>query len=149
EHFAISRRNIDPVDDAALWAATEKRPGFLHELPHNFDWRSHNRHWVKVSRFDFAVGLALFRTSPDPLKIDSIRHIHEVFAVLFLTLIYFSLFLFTKTHPQKPPSRRKLQRNNVYKACGYTMGVCIVLILIHYFMPKSTKVLLEPYKPAF
>lgn len=98
----------------------------------------------------FAVGVALFRTSPDPYHVDIIGHIHEVFAVsFFLTLMYFSLFLFTKTHPRKPPSRRKLQRNNVYKTCGYTMAVCIVLILIHYFLPNNTKALLDPYKPAF
>jgi len=98
----------------------------------------------------FAVGLALFRTSPDPLHVDIIGHIHEIFAVLFLlTLTYFSLFLFTKTDPDKPPSKRKRLRNKVYKTCGYTMVSCIALILIHYLLPNHIKIRLSFIKPAF
>jgi TRAP-type C4-dicarboxylate transport system permease small subunit len=70
-----------------------------------------------------------------------------VFATLFfLTLIYFSLCLFTKTGEKQTPSRRKLQRNIVYRVCGYTMAACLVLIaLVSLFGPAS----LESYRPKF
>lgn len=41
KHFAFGR-NVNPVYDAALWAATEEGPGFLHEFTHDFDGGSHN-----------------------------------------------------------------------------------------------------------
>jgi hypothetical protein len=98
----------------------------------------------------FAVGVAVFRTSPDPTNTDIIGHIHDVFAMLFLlTLMCFPLFIFTKTNPNKALSKRKLLRNKIYKPCGYTMATCIALILIHFFLPKPIKSLLVIYKPAF
>jgi hypothetical protein len=101
----------------------------------------------------FAVGVALFPTTPDGTAASGARligYVHLAFAALFfLTLIYFSLFLFTKTDPNKSPSRRKLQRNKVYKACGYTMGICILLIAIYSFLPDTMASLLEAYKPVY
>jgi hypothetical protein len=101
----------------------------------------------------FAVGTALFPTAPDG-AVDGgalfIGHVHLAFAALFfLTLIYFSLFLFTKTDPQKKPTRRKLQRNKVYKACGYTMGICILLIAIYSLFLRTTVPRLELLKPVY
>ena len=101
----------------------------------------------------FAVGVALFPTTPDVTTASCARfigYLHLSFATLFfLTLIYFSLFLFTKTNPEKSPSRRKLQRNKIYKACGYTMGICIFLIAIYSFLPDTMVSLLEGNKPVF
>ena len=101
----------------------------------------------------FAVGVALFPTTPDGATASGARligYVHLASAALFfLTLIYFSLFLFTKTDPNKSPSRRKLQRNKVYKACGYTMGICILLIAIYSFLPGTMASLLEAYKPVY
>jgi hypothetical protein len=101
----------------------------------------------------FAVGVALFPTTPDGAAVSGARligYVHLAFAALFfLTLIYFSLFLFTKTDPNKSPSRRKLQRNKVYKACGYTMGICILLMAIYLFLPDTMASLLEAYKPVY
>jgi hypothetical protein len=82
--------------------------------------------------FVFALGVSLFPTAPACGSCDY-NHIaaglHWIFAaLLFLTLTYFSVFLFTLTDPSKTPTRRKLQRNRVYKACGYTMLACIILI---------------------
>ena len=99
-----------------------------------------------------AVGMALFPTTPDnPASGDArfIGYIHFAFAALFLlTLIYFSLFLFTKTD-QSQPATRKLQRNKVYKVCGYTMSLCIVLIVIYYLLPGEVASPIEVYKPVF
>ena len=51
-------------------------------------------------------------------------------ALLFLTLASFSLFLFTKTAPEKRPTPRKLKRNAVYRVCGYTILASILLIFV-------------------
>lgn len=101
----------------------------------------------------FAVGVALFPTTPDVAAASGARligYVHLAFAALFfLTLIYFSLFLFTKTDPNKSPSRRKMQRNKVYKACGYSMGICLLLIIIYSFLPDTMASFLKAYKPVY
>lgn len=89
----------------------------------------------------FAVGVALVPTGPgDEMCPDKVSYcVHGVFAAfLFLTLAYFSLVLFTKTDSSKTPSRRKLRRNAFYKAFGYTMLSCILLVpLASYLLPKN------------
>lgn len=101
----------------------------------------------------FAVGVALFPTTPDRTPSgghDFIGYIHLIFAALFfITLIYFSLCLFTKTDPNKRPSRRKLQRNKVYRACGYAMSICILLIVIYSLLPSKMASQVGAYKPVF
>lgn len=101
----------------------------------------------------FAVGVTLFPTLP-LVGVASTNeiwfgHLHQAFAAaFFLTLIYFSLFLFTKTHPGGTPTQRKLQRNLIYKVCGYTMAVCILLIVIYYRLTGSAASLFQPYNPV-
>jgi hypothetical protein len=101
----------------------------------------------------FAVGVALFPTSPDGATNSGlllIGAVHAVFAGLFfLTLIYFCLFLFTKTDPHAPPTKRKLQRNRVYRACGYCMSVCILLIAIYTLLPLNLASLFTACKPVY
>lgn len=100
-----------------------------------------------------AVGMALFPTTLDnPAPGDStfIGYLHIAFtAVFFLSLIYFSLFLFTKTDETPPLSKPKLWRNRVYRTCGYTMIICLVLIVIYYFLPTQTASSIEAYHPIF
>ena len=48
--------------------------------------------------------------------------------MLFLTLAYFCLALFTQTAGD--PTRQKLQRNIVYRICGYAILACILLIAV-------------------
>ena len=78
----------------------------------------------------FALGVALFPTAPDGLISDGARfigYVHLAFATaFFVTLIYFSLRLFTKTNPDIAPTRQKKQRNQVYKICGYREKVNLV-----------------------
>ncbi len=101
----------------------------------------------------FAVCVALFPTiSSSSASGDAriIGYIHLGFAALFfLTLIYFSLFLFTKTDPNRPPSKRKIQRNKIYKVCGYTMSLCILLVVVYELLPDEVTSSIRSYKPAF
>lgn len=102
----------------------------------------------------FAVGAALFPTALDCTDTSGahiIGFVHFAFsAAFFLTLIYFSLFLFTKTDPKNNSlPRKKQQRNKVYKACGYTMAVCILLIATYSILPSGMKSLFEEYKPVY
>jgi len=82
----------------------------------------------------FAIGVALFPTTPylaATSRDELIGKLHLSFAaLLFLTFAYFSLALFTKTAPDKTPTPRKLQRNIVYRVCGYTILTCILLIVV-------------------
>ncbi len=101
----------------------------------------------------FAVGVALFPVAPDEGATSCagiVGWVHIAFAMLFFsTLTYFSLFLFTKTDPQKEPKPRKLLRNKIYKACGYTMGSCIVLIAVYFFLQDTLASHLKAYNPIF
>lgn len=118
-----------------------------------------------------AIGLALFYTFPDmgdpsrgigltlsPATAETLEKIiagaHAVFAAgFFLTLAYFSLCLFTKSEGEK--TRKKLQRNFVYRACGYVILVAIVLIalggLILYLdlLPEATIRMVKSLHPVF
>ena len=103
----------------------------------------------------FAVGTALFRTTPESATeagVDLVGRLHLAFAALFFaSLIYFSLFLFTKTDPDpgRRPTRRKLQRNRVYRLCGCVMSACILLILVYALLPDAAASTLERYEPVF
>jgi hypothetical protein len=100
----------------------------------------------------FAVCVALFPTVPDAsaagvTRVIGIFHLASA-AAFFGTLIFFSLFLFTKTNPKKKPTRRKLQRNNVYKVCGYVMAACILLTFVYAAFP-DLQASLAPYTPIY
>jgi hypothetical protein len=88
----------------------------------------------------FAVGISLFPTAPsDPdAAARIIGGFHLAFAGLFfITLIYISAFLFTKTDPRRKPTRRKLQRNVLYRTCALVMAGCIVLLALYTFIPGA------------
>lgn len=82
----------------------------------------------------FALGLALLPIAPDEGATQGqkiIGALHFLFAgCFFLTLAYFSLVLFRKTDPTRPPTRRKLQRNAVYAFCGYTILACLAAVAV-------------------
>ena len=99
----------------------------------------------------FAIGVALFPTSPLPLSTPDqklIGGVHLTFAaLLFLTLAYFSLCLFTRTDPKKTPTPRKLQRNRIYRISGYIILACIALIVVAALPP--IKAMVEQLAPRF
>jgi hypothetical protein len=102
----------------------------------------------------FAIGLAFFPTSPEETPTSSdiaIGRVHLALATaFFLTLIYFSLFLFTKTDPTKTPTREKLIRNRVYRLCGYTMLASLGLLVIGLaVLPEEVLVRMKDLKPVF
>lgn len=82
----------------------------------------------------FAIGVAIFPVCPDTGYTEmqqSLGRLHLASAaLLFGTLSYFSLFLFTLTNPAKPMTPEKRKRNHVYRVCGWTMVVCLVLIAV-------------------
>lgn len=92
----------------------------------------------------FALGVAFCPTSETSI----VGIIHLISAVLFfLTLIYFSLFLFTKSNAN--PTAQKKQRNIVYKICGFIMLLCIVAILVFIILPNDAKIKLETFSFVF
>jgi hypothetical protein len=96
-----------------------------------------------------AIGIALFPTTPEigatpTEKIVGCLHIFFA-AGYFLLLAYFSLVLFTKTDGN--PTRRKMQRNSVYRVCGYTILVCLALIVAVSRLPDGA--VITEWKPRF
>jgi len=77
-----------------------------------------------------SVCVAFFPTKPsNPTHFRSvIGDMHLAFAgTLFFTLAVMCLVLFTKTTAENRPTRQKLQRNIVYKACGIIILICVGL----------------------
>lgn len=98
----------------------------------------------------FALGVAFFpaHATPDGTGLTGYIHLASS-ALFFATLIYFSLFLFTKSDPDRPPSPGKLRRNRIYRACGYIMALCILLITIYFLLPSSLTAAIAVLKPIF
>jgi hypothetical protein len=96
-----------------------------------------------------AILAALFPASPGAAT-TVIGTLHTIFAALFfLALIYFALVLFPKTSPVTPPTPQKLQRNKVYKTCGWIMFICLVLLIIYSLLPNNIKSALKPFHLGF
>lgn len=92
----------------------------------------------------FAIGVALFPTTPDGIITDTdkiLGMLHYISAgLLFATLAYFALFLFTKTHENGEMTPEKKKRNKVYRACGFTIIACIILIGIVALFPDTSRI---------
>ena len=99
-----------------------------------------------------ALGIALFPTTPSSGVASTailIGHVHTVCTFAFFsTLAFFALVLFTKTGPGKP-TPRKLLRNKVYRLCGSTIIVSMLLIAVHNVLPGESTRGLEPFRPVF
>lgn len=95
-----------------------------------------------------ALGVAFCPTNPygpeglDCIKVSLMKSptrnfFHYAFAgLLFLTLAFFSLILFTKSDGNPTPHKRK--RNLVYKVCGIIILLCITGIIITTFLEHKT-----------
>ena len=85
-----------------------------------------------------AIGVALFPATPyDACTALILGSFHLFFTVVFFaTLVYFSLFLFTKSD-QVPLPPKKRQRNLVYRICGILMAICILGIVLVFFLPSA------------
>jgi hypothetical protein len=97
-----------------------------------------------------ALGVALFPTAPPTAVpyVGVVANLHLAFAFIFFSaLVYFDLFLFTKTHPGVEPSPQKRKRNRVYIICGYTMVVMMLLLFALRFLPDGSAI--GAYHPIF
>lgn len=97
----------------------------------------------------FALAVALFPTAPEnPTRFDlAISRVHAIAAGgFFLTLAYFSLVLF-RLSDDPSPTKRKLQRNLVYEACGYIILACILAIGVLAVVPGADG--LKRLRPVF
>ena len=105
----------------------------------------------------FALGVVFFPTyGPNSSSICNFLHrnsssasstIHDISATLFfITLAYFCLFLFTKT--SGTPTANKRKRNRIYKVCGYTILLSILLLFLFAKIPSLWSGFKE-YKPIF
>jgi hypothetical protein len=86
-----------------------------------------------------ALGVALFPVTPAgaPGGVNAVGVVHLVSAAtFFLTLAWFCLVLFTRTHPDRPPTPRKRQRNVVYRVSGVTILVSIALAVVVELLPE-------------
>ena len=111
-----------------------------------------------------ALGVAFFPTD-NPSLVDENCHCvvrttvgvgstvntHYSFAALFfLSLAYISYYRFTKTEEKGKETKRKLLRNEVYRACGIVIIVAIALILIYSkLLTLDVKEQLRAYRPVF
>ena len=69
--------------------------------------------------------------------------LHNILAAaFFMTLIYFSGFLFTKSHSGKPLTPQKLRRNLIYRVCAVMMGVSLAVGLTLHYLPAFA-----PFRP--
>ncbi len=93
----------------------------------------------------FALGVALFPTAGSS-EVASTLHLISA-GLLFLTLAYFSMKLFTKTGDEGNQTQEKLKRNRVYVTCGIVMLACIGAILIYSIWLEATVV--ADLKPVF
>lgn len=84
-------------------------------------------------------------TTPDSTFLNTA---HFLTAAFFFTIMaYMSLFLFTKTNPNQQPTKQKLQRNKIYKVCGYLM--VFFLILIPCLRIPAIPISFFDYRPEF
>ena len=78
----------------------------------------------------FALGVALFPTAihqPSVSRWVGLVHVLAA-AGLFITLALMSLLLFTRTNKGPSPGVQKIRRNRVYRICGGTILLCILII---------------------
>ncbi|MCD4795059.1 MAG: hypothetical protein K8R54_17640 [Bacteroidales bacterium] len=114
-----------------------------------------------ISAFIFALGIAFFPASGDITRtcdiisvthFDWVRGVHLTSAILFfLTLSYFSLFLFTRTTDGNKENHtlQKKQRNKLYRTCGFIMLGSLLLIFLYMIKPDDILPDLYKYHPAF
>ncbi|MCW7538598.1 hypothetical protein OOT46_12170 [Aquabacterium sp. A7-Y] len=101
-----------------------------------------------------AIGLALCPTTPAlscPTATTWSGYVHLGCASLFfLSLAYFSLFLFTETDDPQRRTPQKIRRNRVYRTCGVVMlGALAALLVYQGLLPESLKCRLSRYSPVF
>ena len=62
-----------------------------------------------------------------PFPLQSFLH-YCAAIFLFLLLAFFCLFLFTRTHTDRLPTRQKIWRNRIYRCCGIIILLCLLIL---------------------
>lgn len=98
--------------------------------------------WAGNVAGTFAIGTALFPAVVGPYRVEGfpgvagfppwVRTAHLICAALFfITLAFFSLFLFTRTAGDAPPTRQKQIRNRIYVVCGVVIVLALLVIVVY------------------
>lgn len=99
------------------------------------------------------VGLVPVALESDPLPAQIRGGLHLFFAAVFLgCLATLSLCQFTQTDAKTPNAMtpQKKSRNQVYRACGWVMVLCLAAIVLYKFPPtKPWLAFLTPVNPVF
>lgn len=95
--------------------------------------------------FVFALGVAL---CPSSSSVKAVWVVYFVSAgLLFGVFVFFSLYLFTKTHEGEEPTPGKKRRNTVYWICGLAIVFfLLIMALCFIFLPPQVR---EAYKLIF
>jgi hypothetical protein len=115
-----------------------------------FTYRGYDKDYIPVRLASiFAIGVAFFPTIPNnPSSFNNLIGIfHGAFAgLMFFSLAIISLFVFTRTENRKSwnMTKRKKQRNIIYRTCGIIMLGAMVLIPVLIHIP-----LLKPLHPMY
>jgi L-asparagine transporter-like permease len=84
-----------------------------------------------------ALGVALFPTTF--CTGCWVHTLHFVFALLLFSIfIFFSIYLFRKTNPDKKMTTEKKYRNRVYLICGIIMILCILGIAVSFYLLEDS-----------
>lgn len=98
------------------------------------------------------IGVAMIPTTlkDSPTEIQEILgYLHLVFATGYFSIIaYFCIFLFTKSD-NKTLTKRKRHCNFIYRACGYTILLSIVFIILYVALPEYLTASYVHLKPLF
>jgi len=101
----------------------------------------------------FCLGVALFPCAPETGATPRdvwVGNVHFIFSgLLFASLVYFSIFLFTKTYPDREPTPEKRKRNAVYYVCGGVMLAYLGAILAYTVLPAELRTLLASLHPVY
>jgi hypothetical protein len=103
-----------------------------------WSYRGYDRRDVIAGKLASIFGLlsVIFPLPEDPTQLGIIGNLHNILAGLFfLTLIYFSGFLFTKSRAGTPITPQKVLRNRIYRVCAVMMGLSLVVGLTLHFTP--------------
>lgn len=81
---------------------------------------------------------------------DFVGRMHLLFASgFFAVLAYFCLFLFTKTADQRTMTPQKKIRNRIYRVCGWTILISLMLAGIYIFTGGDAESSLASLRPVF
>ncbi|MFL0800706.1 MAG: hypothetical protein K6L80_09685 [Agarilytica sp.] len=115
----------------ALFPVEGQSCGFQNELVRAFIYTGQQCSGAICHAIDF-VDFSLFSFSASLHAMATLGY--------FLSLAYFSIFIFTKTSPDGHMSNLKKKRNMIYKISGYTIVLVLILIGAKRFFIDGTSV---------